>query len=254
MTSEKSSHQAEALSKDDYTTLFYKNINYILYNIYDKIVLKGVKIGDVFYHGGDPFHHMNIEYPDGKVKSFEPCGQYYHDECHYRDDRKWPKNRPSADREHYVYDIDFSVDDFKEIAESNKFECDKGGKELNITDDFIAKTVSLLKDPKNKIPLPDGMKKIVLHNLCGNNNDHRGSDHCIAKLAFKSKLTLIEPTVDDFIRGLIYVRSHKFENWYELYASSTAKYILTKVISINEDVSLEEEGLVKIEITFDHGS
>jgi hypothetical protein len=80
---------------------------------------------------------------------------------------------------------------------------------------------------------------LELHNNCGFNIDHRGSDHCELELTFESHVRLNNPTFNEFICALYTIKSHKFNKWYELYCRC-------KIIKIS--------GGFRILMDFDHGS
>tara|TARA_R110002111_G_scaffold21318_13_gene49818 strand:+ start:1235 stop:1567 length:333 start_codon:yes stop_codon:yes gene_type:complete len=85
--------------------------------------------------------------------------------------------------------------------------------------------------------LCDGTVKLV--NNAGINHDHRGSDHCLVKIPFYDAIILENPTTHDFIRALYQIKSHHWENWYELFCTSN--------INVENDI-------YTLEIQFDHGS
>jgi hypothetical protein len=83
--------------------------------------------------------------------------------------------------------------------------------------------------------------EIILKNINGFNDDHRGSDHVIFNLPF-------EPTINlgskfkflDLVDACYRIKSHKFDNWYELYCG-------IKEITKQNNTSI-------IKVNFDHGS
>lgn len=84
-------------------------------------------------------------------------------------------------------------------------------------------------------------KPLVINNLSGFNNDHRGSDHIPLSLPWEyhvhmdSTVTLGELTDTAYL-----IKSHKFDKWYELYVG---------VGSIDKSKHFIEVG-----VNFDHGS
>ena len=100
------------------------------------------------------------------------------------------------------------------------------------------------KIKKNKLKLKDVKfilsKPLEIKNISGYNDDHRGSDHTILKLPFLNKINLPnEFTLHDLVSTYTHLKSHKFENWYEMFVDITLKSTKTKTI---------------IELNFDHGS
>jgi hypothetical protein len=83
-------------------------------------------------------------------------------------------------------------------------------------------------------------KPLTIVNSCGVNDDHRGSDHTKIVLDFHEEINLPSTCsaielIDTFFR----LKSHKFENWYEMYCGCEVDDVGVKYI-----VSLD----------FDHGS
>ena len=81
--------------------------------------------------------------------------------------------------------------------------------------------------------------KITLFNESGFNPDHRGSDHTRITIPFYDSYTLRKNTVSELLQGMYHVKSHKFDDWYELFHKARV-YVKGKCI--------------KIVIDFDHGS
>ena len=73
------------------------------------------------------------------------------------------------------------------------------------------------------------------------NEDHRGSDHTRIILDFPGKVELKgkKTKMTDFIDALFRLRSHKFENWYEMFLRS----------EVNSD-----KKVIIADVIFDHGS
>lgn len=77
-------------------------------------------------------------------------------------------------------------------------------------------------------------KKIIFINKNGINKDHRGSNHCEIFLHFHESFTVTAPiSLEDFYLALIKTKSHKFENWYELFMKSTVQKLEESSYSIN---------------------
>ena len=81
--------------------------------------------------------------------------------------------------------------------------------------------------------------QIKIKNPRGENEDHRGSDHCKILLPFNTSSIMNSPTLETFIKNLYLLKSHKFDKNYEMYCSCI-------VVNKNESVI--------ITLTFDHGS
>lgn len=94
----------------------------------------------------------------------------------------------------------------------------------------------------NEEVFPKEIEKITLINISGTNEDHRGSDHVDIDLNLWDEIDLGGNTLGDLATGFFCVKSHKFDNWYELYCG-------VKRIEWNEETKTLE-----ISIWFDHGS
>lgn len=81
--------------------------------------------------------------------------------------------------------------------------------------------------------------KLHIYNNDGINDDHRHSDHCELNLPFEPEVILQNPTLDELIMALYKLKSHKFEDHYELYCGC-------KITNVNDGY--------KLELEFDHGS
>lgn len=89
------------------------------------------------------------------------------------------------------------------------------------------------------------LNTLTLVNPCGVNNDHRGSDHTTIQLDFHSSITLQHPIrFSDILDAAFRVKSHKFENWYELFCKAKAT---RKVETCNK-------GQYTVTLIYDHGS
>jgi len=94
------------------------------------------------------------------------------------------------------------------------------------------------------IKLPKRMDEILfpgtIHvvNDCGENTDHRGSDHCQLWIPFENS-ELTDPTLGEFLKALFLAKSHHFDKWYELYCGIKLSH---------------KEGEWVANLEFDHGS
>jgi len=101
--------------------------------------------------------------------------------------------------------------------------------------DLIDKSLTSLSDMK----LICG-KEIHLYNHCGENEDHRGSDHTKIILDFHDHYILNSNcSLQQFADACYRVKSHKFDYWYELYSDAQI---------------MEQTDTYYIDISFDHGS
>lgn len=84
---------------------------------------------------------------------------------------------------------------------------------------------------------------LYLINNDGFNKDHRGSDHFKYKIPFDTAHRLVNPNFKDFINGLYLLKSHKCDNWYELFSNAKIKH---RKYQYND--------VCEITLQFDHGS
>jgi hypothetical protein len=85
-------------------------------------------------------------------------------------------------------------------------------------------------------------KELRITNPHGINDDHRGSDHMNIALPFNDSV-FVKPgvyTLHALTQQLITLRSHKFENWYELYGGLRC--------------TSSDKTHLALELSFDHGS
>lgn len=97
----------------------------------------------------------------------------------------------------------------------------------------------------DKLKLKMFKKNTVLYliNNDGFNKDHRGSDHFRYKIPFDTVHRMVNPTLKDFINALYLLKSHKCDNWYELFTDATLKH-----------KKYEYNDVCEITLGFDHGS
>ena len=85
-----------------------------------------------------------------------------------------------------------------------------------------------------------GYESIIFENIRGINEDHRGSTHCKIDIPYHADYTIDLPCdLETFADAIYKVKSHKWDNWYELYSSCTI------------DV---DDNLLHVYLDFDHGS
>lgn len=95
-------------------------------------------------------------------------------------------------------------------------------------------------------------KTVKIFNKWGENEDHRGSDHCAIKLPFKSyqQFTICDDCSNDhkgstmsfydLINAFYFARSHKFEDWYEMFTGC--------------QIDTTKDDQITIWLNLDHGS
>lgn len=106
---------------------------------------------------------------------------------------------------------------------------------------FIYYKIIIDNDMKNLLMFHE--KYIVtLINKCGIDYNHRGSDHTDIELDFHEKWVLKDNFYKTFVDGLYRIKSHKFENNYEMFGGI-------------DNVEIDRENkTIEIYFDFDHGS
>ena len=94
--------------------------------------------------------------------------------------------------------------------------------------------IDMIKTNKKILP------NITLHNLAGYNSDKRGSDRTCPVLDFSTTYKVEGNTITDLAEAYYRVKSHKFDNWYEMFM---------KVVEVNKN-----QDTFDVYIDFDHGS
>jgi hypothetical protein len=127
----------------------------------------------------------------------------------------------------------FTIDDYKRIINPMKKEIKKYGYNTQCFD-------------------PN--KRVILHNVKKINRDKRGTTYLDIistklnknklRLNFHKEWELEDNTLLSFLEGLYQIKSHKFDNWYELF-SGVSSYLEEKFYGKN---------ILHIFIDFDHGS
>ena len=151
-------------------------------------------------------------------------------------------------------DIEISYKDFEIILDSYEidrehrfdiiFDYDNGNFEID-NDQYFQLEKDLIEYLKNIFNEIDSVfydGTIILHNNSGFNHDDRGSNekYCKVPLEYKNNIKLIKPTFGEFLKALYLLKSHKFDDWYELYCYS--------------DVICKKNKTIRIDLHFDHGS
>lgn len=149
------------------------------------------------------------------------CSGY--NSCEATNDLIYPKNI-----KHIEFVINHDMDE--EDLDTEQF----SKSELRIVNKIIG------KDPK-KILL-SGYNKLIISNVSGPNNDHRGSDHCKIVIPYQNKTIDKEPiTLYDLMIRYYLIKSHHWDKNYEMFCR--LKYKINK-----------KKMTAKIFVEFDHGS
>ena len=78
--------------------------------------------------------------------------------------------------------------------------------------------------------------KLKLINSCGFNDDERGSDHLKIKLDFHSEYVLNKNfTLYDLAIACYKIKSHKFDNWYEIFLKCSKVNLIKDELVLNLD-------------------
>ncbi len=160
---------------------------------------------------------------------------YRQGECSAKSECPEPSIRPPSDQLEYHFRVNFDVMD--DEAREKDFDLDMM--------EFASKLCKLGLDA---VLFPDHMK-VEFVNPHGVNNDHRGSDHTEIGLDFHDYWVLRGPKLRDFVEGYFRVKSHKFENWYELFGDVQKCELVQN--HVNEP---EKTATLTFTFDFDHGS
>jgi hypothetical protein len=134
-------------------------------------------------------------------------------------------------------DFESWLDDYEGENEEDNENQDKQVKESKIN--RIIRELANLKLEPDQIQFVSG-SDIIITNNCGINEDHRGSNHTILKLPFVSEVNLgKEFTFYDLLTANSNLKSHKFDNNYEMFCETTCT---------------DKQEFIEIELIFDHGS
>lgn len=152
----------------------------------------------IIYDNKKYYERDSGDHSKNKDKNY-PCSGYWTDECKY-----WSKTDYCA-----IYpDTIIPTDPLNTITYFTKFDKDyKHYDDTEVLDDLTENTkITFIKD-------------IQIYNPRGVNPDHRGSNHCQLKLPFVYSIIVPKGsyTIFDLASKLFNLKSHKFENHYELY-------------------------------------
>lgn len=173
-----------------------------------------------FEYDGKEYHNQPNQWYFGEYDGFPhdpvtPCKGY--DECEFEEDQELVRVKPKKGKK-IKYNIDWEGMDFDEESKPLSYEI---GRIFNGNPILHSRSLILINESFNE--------------------DHRGSDHTRIILDFPGKVELKEKKtkMTDFIDALFRLRSHKFENWYEMYYSA--------------EVSSNKSAII-VDVIFDHGS
>lgn len=181
------------------------------------------------YYNSTNLWYTRKEQPGDENRDYdedECCQQYESCVC---DKIIYPSN---SDKIKYVIDYDKTLTKFNH----------------NYINEELIRKISHI-NPSNIIL--SGFDKITLHNPCGINTDHRGSDHCKIHLQYYYEYMMKCPiNLLTFANNLYRVKSHKWDIWYELYCK--VKTIHIDCIKNNDKDKPKSN--INIIMDFDHGS
>lgn len=96
----------------------------------------------------------------------------------------------------------------------------------------------------------DNETSIRLVNISGINYDHRGSNHFMYDLPHNEVIILDNPTLGEFINAIYLIKSHKTDNWYELFDK-----VQLQLFKSLDDIDVNDKNnKLSIKLKFDHGS
>lgn len=203
------------------TNVINKNKNYINN---ETLWYNGKKIRVKLENEGIKFAHKKYV-----CKGYDDC------ECETKLNRRKVKD----DEIKYVFEGKFNFDN--NIIKDLNIEIND--EEANIKSS-IKEILSLIEETNKKNPISN-MKFVLdkilnLENNNGFNENHRGLDHMVIELPFKTYIQLPnEFTLEDLITNLYNLKSHKFDFWYELFCDTNIKV---------------KNNQINVSLNFDHGS
>lgn len=205
----KNDFDLDALNESELNSFLKVLIGYI-YSSHslDAVVYKGL----MYYN--QPNQWNGAEPPDTDHDPLSPCTGY--DECEFEKGRELVRIKPEK---------------------GEKIEYLLGLNGLNDEEDSILYQIHNVFSGSSRIL---HSKKLILQN--GRfNDDHRGSDHTRIILDFPKEVELKPKAtkMEDFTDALFRLRSHKFDNWYEMYYTTYTE---------------TDKNEIRIKVDFDHGS
>lgn len=193
-----------------------------------------------------------------KLLNIKPCHKNYKCECGESDIcdnyKKYNKTNTNINEVKYIFSdqklFGYNIEDlysqiyYEDDSESeSESEFDFNTKIKTKNYSKISKVILAILDEDfmnpTKIKLVSD-KSVIIYNPCGFNHDHRGSDHTLLKLPWVEKVNLgKEFTLYDLLTGYYNLKSHKFDNNYELFCDASSKLVGDSI---------------QVKLYFDHGS
>lgn len=153
----------------------------------------------------------------------------------------------------YINDEDADTDEYDEKMEVNgskltykyigEYKSDDESKLFRDggVHDIVKKIAEMKCNPEEIVLISP--ENIIIRNLCGFNHDERGSDKMSIRLPFYTKVNLKKRfTLYDLLITNTKLKSHKFDNNYEMYCRARCQRCQTSNDSI------------EVDLVFDHGS
>ena len=201
------------------------------------------------------YDSFEIYYVVNKGKNYMNCSSMWYDATEIRE--KFKQEKIKIVHKEHICSSYFECNIKSKInvknVDVNEIKYIFGGKfrfdDENFDKEYYVKVKTLLEEIENKNEthtisnikfVLEKEKSVKIINDHGINEDHRGSDHMIIKLPFMSNVELNnEFTLKDLIIACTNIKSHKFDNWYEMYCYSKCEIMNNQII---------------INTIFDHGS
>lgn len=217
----------ESITNEKFWSQLFKLIN-CSYQI-DYIKYKHKK----YFNCSNMWNDAKIVIKKFKLLNIKPCHKDY-ECCGYFDcdSKRYNKKKVNLDEIEYVFSSQFDFEELFDYYDEKLLEnINKIINQMNEMNEFNF-------EPKKIIFSSEKNIKIINEN--GFNDDHRGSDHTLLKLPFVSEVDLGKKfSLYDILVANFNLKSHKFDNWYELYCGTKCTQTYNSII-----VSLD----------FDHGS
>jgi hypothetical protein len=179
-------------------------------------------------------------------------GRVYHGRVYYGDGSSYDDDEPDREVDgpiEFLYKFNRDCDEYKDWIHDI---CEEEDSEENIKFKS-SKFIDYLKSLENKMDNILYRGLIIMKNSMGRNDDFRGSDCCEIELPFSDNITLNNPTLNQFIQGLYWLKSHKFDKWYEMYTGCNIHDESTH-LSFDDGVTASKQNNIIVELAFDHGS
>ena len=158
----------------------------------------------------------------------------YQDQCTLEDSCRW-KTKPRPKNATVSFQIDYAKINDQKFT----FNYYEDNNENGVTVEDFNEMKAFLSNltPQTQFIYS---KNIEIESIRGPSDDHRGSDHLKYRIHMKQKVSIPKVfTLDTIAQAAYAMKSHHFDNWYEMY----------------NDVDVEENPQnVMISVSFDHGS